>query len=98
MKQDKITTIQDKSGKCPREMHGILNRQTEYCINLYNYETDGVSTVFECSYLPDEKSNRCLREEFTAVVKSQKRESQLDWIIYQHYSSKVRKSHNRRPP
>ena len=39
-KQDKSTTTQDKSGKCLTEENEILNRRTEYCSNLYNYETD----------------------------------------------------------
>ena len=40
-KQGKSTTIQDKSGKCLTEKNEILNRWTEYCSVLYNYETDG---------------------------------------------------------
>ena len=38
-KQDK-TTIQDKSGKCLTEENEILYRWTEYCSDLYNYETE----------------------------------------------------------
>ena len=40
-KQGKTTTIQDKSGKCLTEENEILNRWTEYCSDLYNYETEG---------------------------------------------------------
>ena len=46
-KQAKSTTIQDKSGKCLTEENEILNRWTEYCSDLYNYETDGDSTVLD---------------------------------------------------
>ena len=38
-KQGKSTTIQDKSGKYLTEENEILNRWTEYCSDLYNYET-----------------------------------------------------------
>ena len=41
-KQDKSTTIQDKSGKCFTEENEILNRRTEYCSDLYNYKTHGI--------------------------------------------------------
>ena len=40
-KQDKTTTIQVNSGKCLTEENEILNMWTEYCSDLYNYETDG---------------------------------------------------------
>ena len=37
VKQGKATTIQDRSGKCLTEERQILNRWTEYCSELYNY-------------------------------------------------------------
>ena len=46
-KQDKPTTIQDKSGKCLTEEREILNRWPECCSDRYNYETDGKSTVLD---------------------------------------------------
>ena len=46
-KQGKSTTIQDKSGKCLTEGNEILNRWTEYCSDLYNYETDGDPMVLD---------------------------------------------------
>ena len=46
-KQDKTTTIQDKPGKCLTEENKILNRWTEYCPDLYNYETDGDPVVLD---------------------------------------------------
>ena len=47
-KQGKSTTIQDNSGKCLTEEPDILNRWTEYCSDLNNYETDGDPTVLDC--------------------------------------------------
>ena len=47
-KQGKSTTIQDKSGKCLTEENEILNRWTEYCSDLYNYETEGDPIVLDC--------------------------------------------------
>ena len=47
-KHGKSTTIQDKSGKCLTEENEILNRWTEYCSDLYNYETDGDPIVPDC--------------------------------------------------
>ena len=47
-KQGKSSTIQDKSGKCLTEENEILNRWTEYCSDLYNYETDGDPIVLDC--------------------------------------------------
>ena len=36
VKQGKVTTVQDRSGKCLTEERQILNRWTEYCSELYN--------------------------------------------------------------
>ena len=36
VKQGKAATIQDRSGKCLTEEREILNRWTEYCIELYS--------------------------------------------------------------
>ena len=62
-KQGKSTTIQDKSGKCFTEENEILNRWTEYCSDLYNYETDGDPIVLECPQISDEEHHPILREE-----------------------------------
>ena len=70
-KQDK-TTIQDKSGKCLTEENEILYRWTEYCSDLYNYETEvegGGSIVLDCPQIPDEEHHPILREEVEAAVK-----------------------------
>ena len=49
------TTIQDKSGKCLTEENIILNRWTEYCADLYNYETDGDPIVLDYPQIPNEE-------------------------------------------
>ena len=36
VKQGKVTSVQDRSGKCLTEERQILNRWTEYCSELYN--------------------------------------------------------------
>ena len=71
-KQGKSTTIQDKSGKCLTEENEILNMWTEYCSDLYNYETDGDPIVLDCPQIPDEEHYPILREEVEAAVKALK--------------------------
>ena len=71
-KQGKSTTIQDKSGKCLTEENEILNRWTEYCSDLYNYETDGDPIVLDCPQIPDEEYHPVIREEVAAAVKALK--------------------------
>ena len=66
-KQGKSTIIQDKSGKCLTE-----NRWTEYCSDLYNYETDGDLIVLDCRQIPDEEYHPILREGVEAAVKALK--------------------------
>ena len=69
-KQGKSTTIQDKSRKCLTEENETLNRWTEYCSYLYNYETDGDPIVLDCPQIPDEEHHRILREEVEAAFKT----------------------------
>ena len=71
-KQGKSTTIQDKAGKCLTEENEILNRWTEYCSDLYNYETDGDPIVLFYPQIPDEEHHLILREEVEAAVKALK--------------------------
>ena len=71
-KQGKSTTIQDKSGKCLTEKDEILNRWTEYCSDLYNYETDGDPIVLDCPQIPDEEHHPIQQEEVEAAVKALK--------------------------
>ena len=65
-KQGKSTNTQDKSGKCLTEENEILNRWTEYCSDLYNYETDGVLIVLDCPQIPDEEHHPILGGEVEA--------------------------------
>ena len=71
-KQGKCTTIQDKSGKCLTEKNEILNRWTEYCSELYNYETERDPIVLDCPQIPDEQHHPILRKEVETVVKALK--------------------------
>ena len=48
-KQGRSSTIQDNSGKCLTEEKEILSRWTEYCSELYNYESCGDNAVLDCS-------------------------------------------------
>ena len=72
-KQGKSTTIKDKSGKCLTEENAILNRWTEYCSDLYNYETDdGDPIVLDCPQIPDEEHYPILRDKVEAAVRALK--------------------------
>ena len=71
-KQGKSTTIQDNSGKCLTEENEILNKWTEYCSDLYNYETDRDALVLDCIQIPDEEHQQIVREEVDAAVKALK--------------------------
>ena len=74
-KQDKSTTVQDKSGKCLTEENEILNRWTEYCSDFNNYETDRDPIVLDCPQILDEEHHSILREEVEAAVKALKLEN-----------------------
>ena len=54
------------------EENESLNRWTEYCSDLYNYETDGDPIVLDCPQIPDEEHCPILREEVEATVKALK--------------------------
>ena len=60
--------------KCLTEENEILNRWTEYCSDLYNYETDGDPIVhaLDCPQIPDDDHHPILREEVEAAVKALK--------------------------
>ena len=53
-KQGRSSAIQDKSGNCLTEEQEILSRWTEYCSELYNYESCGDNAVLYCSQPPEE--------------------------------------------
>ena len=71
-KQGKSTTIQDKSGKCFTEENEILNRWTEHCSDLYNYEAEWDPIVLDCPQIPDEERHPIQGEEVEAAVKALK--------------------------
>ena len=48
VKQGKAILVQDRSGKCLTEERQLLNRWTEYCSELYNYQTNGDLSVLNC--------------------------------------------------
>ena len=72
-KQGRSSTIQDKSGKCLTEEKENLSRWTEYCSELYNYESCGDNTVLDCSQPPEEDLQLILREEVEITVASLKK-------------------------
>ena len=45
---------------------------TEYCSDLYNYETDGDTIVLYCPQIPDEEHHPSLREEVEVAVQTLK--------------------------
>ena len=71
-KQGKSSTIQDKSWKCLTEEKEILSRWTEYCSELYNYESCG-GNAGDCSQPPEEDLQPILREEVEIAVASLKK-------------------------
>ena len=72
-KQGRSSTIQNKSGKCLTEEKEILSRWTEYCSELYNYDSCGENTVLDCSKPPEDDLQPILREEVEIAVASLKK-------------------------
>ena len=72
-KQGRSSTILDKSGKCLTEEKEILSRWTEYCSEMYNYESCGDNTVLDCSQPPEEDLQPILSEEDEIAVASLKK-------------------------
>ena len=63
VKQGKVTTVQDRSGKCLTEERQILNRWTEYCPELYNYKANGDPSVLNCPQTDTEDDHPILRKD-----------------------------------
>ena len=63
-----VPTILDKSGKRLPEEKEILSGWTEYCSELYNYESCGDNAVLDCSQPPEEDLQPILREEVEIAV------------------------------
>ena len=72
-KQGRSSTIQDKSGKCLTEEKEIVSRWTEYCSELFKYESCRDKAVQDCSQLPEEDLQSILREEVEIAVASLKK-------------------------
>ena len=88
VKQGKVTTVQDRSGKRLTEERQILNRWTEYCSELYNYEASGDPSVLNCPQTDTEDDHPILRREVEAAVQSLKKGSQLESTTSQQNWSK----------
>ena len=73
VKLGKATTVQDCSGKCLTEERQILNRWTEYCSELYNYDANGDPSVLKCTQTDTEDDHPILRREVEAAVQSLKK-------------------------
>ena len=59
--------------ECLTEEKEILSRWTEYCPELYNYESCGDNAVLGCSQSPEEDLRPILREEVEIAVASLKK-------------------------
>ena len=70
-KQGRISTIQDKSGKCLTEEQEVLSKEI-YCSELYNCDSCGVNVVLDCSQ-PPEDLQPILPEEVELPVASLKK-------------------------
>ena len=73
VKQGKVSTIQNKEGKCLTEEQEVLDRWTEYCSELYSHRSEGDPTVLQCPSPEGEEDHPILREEVEAAIKSLKK-------------------------
>ena len=79
-KQGRSSTTEEKE---------ILSRWTEYCSELYNYESCGDNAVLDCSQPLEEDLQPILREEVEIAVASLKRGRVPGLIIYQQNMFKL---------
>ena len=63
VKQGKVITVQDRSGKCFTEEREILNRWKEYYTELYNHKANGDPLVLDCHQTDTEDDHPILRKE-----------------------------------
>ena len=73
VKEGKVTSDQDRSGKCLTEERQTLNRCTEYCSELYNYKANGDPSVLNCPQSDTEDDHPILCREMEAAVQSLKK-------------------------
>ena len=71
--QGKVTTVQERSGKCLTEERQILNRWAEYCSELYNHKANGDPSVLNCTQTDTEDDHPILRREVEAALQSLKK-------------------------
>ena len=71
VKQGKVTTVQDRSGKCLIEERQILNRWTKS--ELYNHKANGDPSVLNYTQTDTEDDHPILRREVEAAVQSLKK-------------------------
>ena len=73
VKQGKVTTVQDRSGKCLTEERDVLDGWTEYCSVLYSHKANGDPSVLNCLQRDRKDDQPILRKEEEAAVQSLKR-------------------------
>ena len=66
MKQGKATTVKVRSGKCLTEEREILNRWTEYCIELYNHKANEDPSELDCPQTDTEDDHQILHKELVS--------------------------------
>ena len=71
-KQTRVNTIQDKAGNCLTEEDAVLKRWTEYCSDLYNYQTQGDPNVTVCQESTNDDDFPILRVEVVAAIRTLK--------------------------
>ena len=69
-KQGKVSTIQDKNGKCLTEDQEVLQRWTEYCSELYQHQSRGDQAVLNCPHATNDDDHPILRQEVEAAIRS----------------------------
>ena len=72
-KHQRSSVIQDKKGECLTEEKDILNRWTEYCSELYNYNTRGDPEFATAHKSNDTERKGILRSEVEEAVKMLKK-------------------------
>ena len=74
-KQSKVNSVKDKNGNILIEKNKILERWTEYCSQLYNYQPNGDQEVLNPDETTnDDKEDVILKSEIEAAIKTMKKE------------------------
>lgn len=75
--------VLDKAVKSRSGKRDILDKWTEYYLDLYNDKTDNDPVVRNRPRAPSETPPPVLREEVSEVGKAKRKEKHLELIIYQ---------------